>query len=196
MKKNLFIAIALIGGSLMFTSCGSLPETEIAAATTAVQEVKDLGADVYVPEAYQAIVDSMASADKQLTVAKSKWFKTYKKEKAAFVYITTMSADVKTKTEARKAELKAETENLLTEVKTLSETNKSLMAKAPKGKEGRIVLIAIAQDVATIDAEVITVDSLLTNGNLLESNEKIKTVKDLATKINVELNEVISKVKK
>ncbi|MCK9415797.1 hypothetical protein M0Q97_03955 [Candidatus Dojkabacteria bacterium] len=51
-----------------------------------------------------------------------------------------MCTDVKTKTEARKAELKAETIELSATVKALNESNKELLTKAPKGKDGKEVL--------------------------------------------------------
>lgn len=192
MKRQLFIAIALIGGTLMFTSCAKLPQAEIAAASAAVQEVKTLGADSYVPVAFQVLVDSMASAESQVATADAKMFKTFKKEKLALANIVTMAADVKVKTEIRIAELTAETISLSAEVKTLNATNKELLTKAPKGKDGKIVLIAIANDIANIDIEVNSVDSLIST-DLINSNIKIKSARDIAIKINTELNEAVAK---
>lgn len=195
MKSKLFIGIALVS-MMFFSSCAKFPQTEIDVAKTAIQETKDLGADVYVPEAYQAVVDSMTSAENQINVAKGKMFKTYKKEKASLVVVGQMCTDVKAKTEARKAELKAETISLSATVKALNETNKELLGKAPKGKEGKVVLIAIASDIASVDAEIVAVDSLLNVGDLINSNAKIKTANENSVRINGELNEAISKVKK
>lgn len=195
MKSKLFIGIALVS-MMFFSSCAKFPQTEIDVAKTAIQETKDLGADVYVPEAYQAVVDSMTSAENQINVAKGKMFKTYKKEKVSLVLAGQMCTDVKAKTEARKAELKAETISLSATVKALNETNKELLGKAPKGKEGKVVLIAIASDIASVDAEIVAVDSLLNVGDLINSNAKIKTANENSVRINGELNEAISKVKK
>lgn len=195
MKSKLFIGIALVS-MMFFSSCAKFPQTEIDVAKTAIQETKDLGADVYVPEAYQAVVDSMTSAENQINVAKGKMFKTYKKEKVSLVLVGQMCTDVKAKTEARKAELKAETISLSATVKALNETNKELLGKAPKGKEGKVVLIAIASDIASVDAEIVAVDSLLNVGDLINSNAKIKTANENSVRINGELNEAISKVKK
>jgi hypothetical protein len=194
-KSKLFIGIALVG-MMFFSSCAKFPQTEIDVAKTAIQETKDLGADVYVPEAYQAVVDSMTSAENQIDVAKGKMFKTYKKEKAFLVVVGQMCTEVKAKTEVRKAELKAETISLSATVKALNETNKELLAKAPKGKDGKEVLIAIASEVASIDLEIVVVDSLLNSGDLINSNTKIKNANDISVRIKDELNKAISKVNK
>ena len=71
MKSKLIIAIAAMGIAVLFSSCAKVPQAEIDAATAAIQGVKDAGADLYVPEAYQALVDSMKSANEKVEVAKA-----------------------------------------------------------------------------------------------------------------------------
>lgn len=197
MKKSklLVFGIALFSMMMIFSSCAKYPQTEIDVAKTAISETKDLGADVYVPEAYQALVDSMTSVETKIEAKKSNFFKTYKNEKFSLLTIGQMSTDVKAKTEARKAELKAETISLSEVVKGLNESNKELLAKAPKGKDGKEALAAIATDIATIDAEIVEVDSLLNSGDLINSNAKIKSAHEISLRINGELNDAISKVK-
>ena len=125
MKSKLVIAIAAMGVAVLFSSCQKVPQTEIDAATAAVQEVKDAGADLYVPEAYTALVDSMKSANEKVEVAKAKWFPNYSKAKALLAVVSQMAVDTKAKSEARKVELKAETEAMIVEVKALVEGNKA-----------------------------------------------------------------------
>ena len=193
MKSKLIIAIAAMGIAVLFSSCAKVPQTEIDAATAAVQEVKDSGADLYVPEAYAALVDSMKSANEKVEVAKAKWFPNYSKAKELLAVVSQMAVDTKAKAEARKVELKAETEAMIVEVKALVEENKALIAKAPKGKEGREALEAIKSDVAVAETTVTEVESLLANGDLIGSNDKIKAAKEKATSIKAELEEAIAK---
>lgn len=197
MKKSKLLVFGIAPFSMMmiFSSCAKYPQTEIDVAKTAISETKDLCADVYVPEAYQALVDSMTSVETKIEAKKSNFFKTYKNEKISLLTIGQMSTDVKAKTEARKSELKAETISLSEVVKGLNESNKELLAKAPKGKDGKEALAAIATDIATIDAEIVEVDSLLNSGDLINSNAKIKSAHEISLRINGELNDAISKVK-
>ena len=193
MKSKLIIAIAAMGVAVLFSSCAKVPQTEIDAATAAVQEVKDSGADLYVPEAYSALVDSMKSANEKVEVAKAKWFPNYSKAKDQLAVINQMAVDTKAKAEARKVELKAEVETMIAEVKTLNEGNKALIAKAPRGKEGRAALEAISSDVAVAETTVTEVEAFLANGDLIGSNDKIKAAKDKATSIKTELEDAIAK---
>ncbi len=193
MKSKLIIAIAAMGIAVLFSSCAKVPQAEVDAATAAVQEVKDAGADLYVPEAYQALVDSMKSANEKIEVAKAKWFPNYTKAKETLALVSQMSVDTKAKSEARKVELQAETEAMIAEVKTLNEENTALIAKAPRGKEGREALEAIKSDIAVAETTVTEVEALLANGDLIGSNDKIKAAKEKATSIKAELEEAIAK---
>ena len=193
MKSKLIIAIAAMGIAVLFSSCAKVPQAEVDAATAAIQEVKDAGADLYVPEAYQALVDSMKSANEKIEVAKAKWFPSYTKAKATLAAVSQMAVDTKAKSEARKVELKAEVEAMIVEVKALVEENKALIAKAPRGKEGREALEAIKSDVAVAETTVTEVEALLANGDLIGSNDKIKAAKEKATAIKAELEEAIAK---
>jgi hypothetical protein len=178
---------------VLFSSCQKVPQTEIDAATAAVAEVKEAGADLYVPEAYQALVDSMKSANEKVEVAKAKWFPNYNKAKETLATVSQMAVDTKAKSEARKVELQAETEAMIGEVKALIEENKALIAKAPKGKEGREALEAIKSDVSVAETTVTEVEALLAGGDLIGSNDKIKAAKEKATSIKAELEEAIAK---
>ncbi len=61
MKSKLIMFIALIGLAVMFSSCASVPQAKIDAVTTAIDSVKSVGGDVFVPEVYKALTDSFAA---------------------------------------------------------------------------------------------------------------------------------------
>ena len=81
------------------------------------------------------------------------------------------------------------------EVKALVVENTALIAKAPRGKEGREALEAIKSDLAVAETTVTEVEALLANGDLIGSNDKIKAAKEKATSIKAELEEAIAKKK-
>lgn len=194
MKLFMFISALFI--AVLFSSCAKFPETELTTATAAVDSLKIINADLYVPVEYQAVTDTLAAINVKLEAEKSKFFSSYKDEKSGLEYILVTSAEVKTKSLEVKTEIKNETDSLLTEVKTLVETNKVLLTKAPKGKEGIAALESIQSDLSTIEASITDVETLLSNDNIFEANTKVKAVNELATKINVELTTAIEKVKK
>ena len=190
--KKMFI-VAALGLAVMFSSCAKFPQVEVDAATASVLEAKTTGADLYVPGVFQALTDSLNSANQKVEVDKSKFFKTYKVSKASLASVVTMSADVKAKTEARKVELKAENDSLVAEVKVLVADSKVLLVKAPKGKDGKAALSAIAVDISVVETTVTEVETLIASGNLLDSNSKIKVAKDKVTTVKTELETAIAK---
>lgn len=185
MKNVLFIVLLSVG--LLFSSCAKYPQVELDAAKASVADVKLSGADVYVPADFQALNDSVTKANVLAETEKSKWFSSYKETKLVLANVTNQVSVVKTKTEARKAELKAETEKLLIVVDSLVSVNRALLVNAPKGKDGRAVLEAINTDINVVAEAVNDSRVLLAKLEYFEANSKIKAANDKAVSINAEL---------
>lgn len=195
MKSKLIMFIALIGLAVMFSSCASVPQAKIDAVTSAIDSVKSVGGDVFVPEVYKALTDSFAAVNAQVETEKAKWFPTYKKANQSLDVLAQAAVDALAKTEARKVELKAENDALVTEVKDLLSTNAELLKKAPKGKEGREALNAIKGDLEVAATTITESEALITTGDILGVNSKLKAVKDRVSSIKTELETAINKVK-
>lgn len=191
--KKLFFVIALMGFVMLFSSCSKFPQEQIDAVTASVDSAKVIGADVYVPELYQALIDSLASVNVLAETEKSKMFSSYKGVKEGLVSVGQMATDVLVKSELRKAELVAENDSLLVEVKALVLSNKELSQVAPKGKEGKVALNQINIDNDAISATVLEVETLIANGDILGANTKIKAAKEQAVTIKTELETAIAK---
>ena len=193
MKNKLFIVIVLMGLTMLFSSCAKFPQTQFDATTAAVQTAKEAGADVYVPQVYQALTDSLKSATVKAEVVKAKWFfPSYNEVNTLLVATMDSAVQAKVKVEAKKVELKVENDALVVEIKALVESNKVLLDKAPKGKDGKAALEAISTDLTVVETSLTEVETL----NLLESNSKLKVAKDKALSIKAELETAIAKVKK
>jgi DNA repair ATPase RecN len=195
MKSKLIMFIALIGLAVMFSSCASVPQAKIDAVTSAIDSVKSVGGDVFVPEVYKALTDSFAAVNAQVETEKAKWFPTYKKANQSLDVLAQAAVDALAKTEARKVELKAENDALVTEVKDLLSTNAELLKKAPKGKEGREALNAIKGDLEVAATTLTESEALITTGDILGANSKLKAVKDRVSSIKTELETAVNKVK-
>ena len=197
MKNKLFIVIALMSLTMLFSSCAKFPQTQFDATTAAVQSAKEAGSDVYVPQVYQALTDSLKSATIKAEVVKAKWFfPSYKEVNTLLVATIDSAVQAKVKVEAKKAELEAETHALLIEVTALIEANKVLLTKAPKGKDGKSALDAISTDLEVLKTTLVEVETICKSGDLLGANSKVKVAKDKALLIKAELESAIEKVKK
>ena len=194
MKNKLFIVIALMGLTMLFSSCAKFPQTQFDATTAAIQTAKESGADVYVPQVYQALTDSLKSATVKAEVVKAQWFfPSYKEVNTLLVATMDSAVQAKAKVEVRKAQLKAENDALVVEVKALVDSNIALLSKAPKGKDGKAALAAISTDLEVVSYTLTEVENLSSTGDLLGSNSKLKTSKDKALSIKSELETAIEK---
>ncbi len=186
---------ALIIGMVAVTSCADVPQTEIDAATAAIETAKAAGAEVYVTEQYNALNDSMAVAMTSLEEQKSKFFKKYTKTVEKLTQVTAMANEVSANTEATKEAVKTEILASMEEVQTLVAQGRQLITEAPKGKEGTTALEAIKTELDVVEASITESNTMFQNGELKPSLEKVKVAKEKASSINTELTEVISKYK-
>ncbi|MBN2596263.1 MAG: hypothetical protein JXR82_05710 [Marinifilaceae bacterium] len=192
MKKKLLFVLA-VGTTVLFSSCGKVPQVEIEGANAAIEVAKTVGANVYVAEDFAALQDSMRSVNENVEVQNAKFFKNFDQVKAQLVVVNTMAVEVKAKAEARKEEVKLEVESLQAEVDSIVMQNKELTTQAPKGKEGVAALEAIKGDISLIEASLIDVAGLVAQDQLIVALDKVKAAKEKALAINTELNDVIAK---
>ncbi|PKQ65333.1 hypothetical protein [Labilibaculum manganireducens] len=195
MKKKLLFVLA-VGTTVLFSSCGKVPQVEIDGANAAIEVAKSVGANVYVAEDFAALQDSMRSVNENVEVQNAKFFKNFDQVKAQLVVVNAMAVEVKDNAEARKEEVKLEIESLQAEVDSIVMQNKELTTQAPKGKEGVAALEAIKGDISLIEASLIDVAGLVSQDQLIAALDKVKAAKEKALEINTELNEVIAKYAK
>ena len=194
MMKKSVIGLFIMGiALLMFSSCAKLPQVEIDNANAAIAEAEAASATIYVPAALNAVKDTLNAAMEEIEAQKSKMFKSYKAPKAKLVNVVTLSANVKEKTIAKIAELKSQIQTTLDETTALNNENKELVTKAPKGKGGTTVLMAIKAEISNIDAAIEANSNYENSANLNENLVTVKALKEQTTGINTELKTVIAK---
>jgi hypothetical protein len=193
--KKIFYVMSIFAAALLFTSCAKPPQAEIDAAKAALEQAKAAQADKYVEADFLAVQDSLNAVMVEVEAQSSKLFKSYGKAKEKLVVITTNATELVAKTEVRKEEIKTEVAAAQTAVAALLEEDNALLAKAPKGKEGKEAIEAIKLDLAGITASVAEVDGLLASGDLLGAQTKINAAQQKATEINTELKAVLDKAK-
>ncbi|MEN6454393.1 MAG: hypothetical protein ABFD10_09050 [Prolixibacteraceae bacterium] len=196
MKKSLMFVVMALSVAVLFSSCGKVPQAEIDAAFAALDSAKMAGADVYLAEDFAALQDSMKAITESVEAQKSKFFASYGDIKEKLATVNQLAVAAVAKTEARKEEVKQEIAALQSEVTTLQTQNNELVAKAPKGKEGKAALEAIKADIALIDTTMGEVGTQSAAGDLMGALDKAKAAKEKAVAINTELNDVIAKYTK
>ena len=198
MKTKFFIAMLFFGSAVFFLSgCQKAPQSEIDSAKSAVESAKSAEVDKYLAEEFQAIQDSLnvALAAIEEQNAKGSMGRKYDEPKQLLNKVTEMANNAVGNVQKRKTELKAQNEMLVVELKTLIEENKVLLAKAPKGKDGKAALDMISQDLTVIELTVTEATNLNSSGDILSAYDKLSASKIKANSIKSELTQAIDKTK-
>ncbi len=189
---------ALSVAVLVVSSCAKVPEVELENAKKAVEELKAVEANRYMAAEFNAIQDSLNAANVAIETEKSRFFlvRNYDAPKSKLVNVVTIAEELKAKNEEKKAQVREEAQQNIEAVNQLIAENKDLLKKAPRGKEGKAALEAIQSDIATIEASVNEVNTLISNGDYLTAKDKSAALKAKAESIKEELNQAIAKTKK
>ncbi len=181
---------------VLFASCAKVPQAAIDGAQVSIDSAKVAEATVYVPEQLTALEDSLKSALAEVETQKSKLFSNYDKASTTLAWVSTNASQVAQNSVARKNQLKEEIAALITEVTAAVAENKELVAKAPKGKEGKAALEAINSELSVVESTITEVQTAFDGGQYVGTIDKIKAAKEKAVSIKDELTAAIDKTKK
>jgi len=198
MKKGLLKLVAFSVLVVTLASCAKAPQAEIDAANVSIEAAKTAGADRYAPESFnaasEALKTSLTAVEEQN--AKFALFRNYDASKTTLASVSTLATKAVEETTAKKESLKAEVNQAVIDLNALIVADKELLAKAPKGKEGKAALEAIGQEIAVVETVSTEVAAgVANNEDILTLSDKIKPAVEKAKTINTELTDVIAKVK-
>jgi len=190
------MGLATITMVALLSGCGKVPQVEIDAANAALQAAKTAESDVYVPAEFAAVQDSLNSVLAEIETQKSKLFKKFGPAKEKLAAVLTLANQVASNAAVKKEEVRAEVTTLMADINTVIAENKTLITKAPRGKEGAAVLEQIKAEMATIEGSVVEAQGSFDKGSYMDALNKIKAAQESAAGINTELKEAIAKVKR
>jgi len=195
MKNKVLMGLAAIAMVAVLSSCGKKPQVEIDATNAAIEAAKTAEAAIYVPAEFAAVQDSMNAIMADVAAQESKLFKKFGPAKEKLAITLAAANQVAANAAVKKEEVKKEVETLMTTIKAVIEENKTLMTKAPRGKEGAAVLEQIKTEMATIEGSVAEAQGMYDKGLYMDALNKVNAAKVRADGINTELKEAIAKVK-
>ena len=196
MKNKVFMGIAAILMVVVLAGCGKKPQAEIDAATAAIEAAKTAEAPVYLPVEFAAVQDSMNAINAEITEQESKLFKKFGPVKVKLEQATAQATALAAQTAVKKEEVKKEVEASIASMKTVVEENKTLITKAPRGKEGAAVLEQIKTEMATIETSAAEAQGMYDKGAYMDALNKVKASNERAVSINTELKDAIARVRR
>ena len=194
MKNRFFLVVAIVAVVALATSCAKVPQAALDAATAALDSAKAVQTDVYFPEEYAALDDSLTVMLQNIETQKSKSAADFKTIKTGADEIATKAAELAGNVETKKAEVKAEAETMLGDAASLLDEAKTLITKAPRGKEGKAVLDEMKDELGVIENSLTEAKTAFDEGtNYMQVVDKVKAASDNLNGIITELKEAMAK---
>ena len=194
MKNRFFLVVAIVAVVALATSCAKVPQAALDAATAALDSAKAVQTDVYFPEEYAALDDSLTVMLQNIETQKSKSAADFKTIKTGADEIAAKAAELAGNVETKKAEVKAEAETMLGDAASLLDEAKTLITKAPRGKEGKAVLDEMKDELGVIENSLTEAKTAFDEGtNYMQVVDKVKAASDNLNGIITELKEAMAK---
>lgn len=193
--KSIWKAGVFLSTLVFIAGCAKVPQEAIESATVMIEDAQMQEADIFAPDLFTAAQDSFNAAQTEIDLQNGKFALTRSYDEAEHL-LASASELARQATETgivRKQEMRTETENLLTEARETAADAKTLLAKAPRGKEGRIALVAIGTDVDSLGGMFTQVEELLAQGNVKAANEQVHVALQRAQGLTQELQQAIDK---
>lgn len=180
---------------LFVMGCKEPPTQLLADADAAMQAAQTAEANRYAADLFNAAKDSLSAAQAEVEQQNSKFALMRNYDRAAALLNSAVAAfnSAKDAAATNKETVKAEAEALLAQVTTKIEDAKKLMAKAPKGKEGKAALELIQGDINAVESGLSEAQTALTGGDFLTARDKVQAA---ASKIDSVIGELESAIGK
>jgi len=196
--KTFLTVVALLFTLALMAGCAKVPQEVVDAAKAAVDGAKAAEADRYLADQFNAAQDSLNAATAEIAAQESKFALTrnYDRAKALLESAIAAANAAKDGVAAKKEEVKAEALSLWTAAQAAVEETKKLMAKAPRGKEGKVVLEQMQAELAGVEASLADANNAIASGDFLGARDKAKAASEKVNGIKQELEDAIGKKKK
>jgi len=194
MKNKFFLVVATVAAVVLISSCAKVPQAALDAATAALDSAKLVQTDVYFPQEFAALNDSLNVMLQNIETQKSKTAADFKAIKVSADEIAVKAAELAGNVETKKAEVKAEAETMMNGAASLLDEAKTLITKAPKGKEGKAVLDEMKNELGVIETSLTEAKTAFDEGsNYVQVVDKVKAATDSLNGIITELKEAMAK---
>ncbi|HEX9654003.1 MAG TPA: DUF4398 domain-containing protein [bacterium] len=195
MRVRMLLLLVTVFFMALVIGCAKAPQQEIDAAKAALDAAKTGEADRYAADEFNAAQDSLDAAMAEIDQQNAKFALTRNYGKAAQLLKSATDAAnaAAVAVAANKEQVKTEATDLVGQAQTAVSDAKALLAKAPKGKEGKAALEAIQADLSAVETSLGEASTALTNGDFLTARDKAKAALDKANSLKDELQQAISK---
>jgi hypothetical protein len=198
--KHLRLLVPLAAASLfiMIIGCAKEPIREMGMAKAAVDSAKAVQADLYLPDQFSSVNESLNAAlsdiDRQKTASALK--RSYDKDKQSLMSVVSSAADLKAKASEEKARVQSEVEASIARATSAIADFKAGFKKPPKSKKARAAVYASRGKLAAVEALVKDAQNAQAAGDVLGAREKANSALAKIESVKAEQSAPVSKTAK
>jgi len=190
MKLNTMLTLVVMLLTLvLFSGCAKAPVQELEAAKAALEGAVKAEANIYAADAFKAVNDSLEAAQAEIQTQDAKFglFRNYDRVKTLLEGVTNAAAGLGQQAAVNKEQVRAEADTLIKQATAAIDLAKKKIAKAPRGKEGKMVMMQFQNDLQTIASELTVAAQSQEQGQYMVARDKAKTVLDQVNNMIAEL---------
>ncbi|MDZ7268536.1 MAG: DUF4398 domain-containing protein [candidate division KSB1 bacterium] len=192
--KTLLSSLGIV--VLMFVvGCKEAPQQLLADADAAMQAAQTAEANRYATDLFNAAKDSLSAAQAEVEQQNSKFALLRNYDRATALLNSAIAAfkSASDAAAANKEKVRAEADTLIAQLTPKIEAAKKLMAKAPKGKEGRAALEMIQADITAVESGLSEAQNAMTSNDYLTARDKAQAAMSKINSVIQELENAIGK---
>ena len=195
MKLKQTLVSASLSWLLILGGCQNAPQAVIDAAKEAVATVESAEASRYAAEQFNAMQDSLEAAMAEIDAQNGKFalMRNYGRAQELLHSVVAMADSTKQAAIANKDVIRLEAEQLISQMQAQVVEARALVAKAPKGKEGRAALEMIESEIGTVEVSLAEASTAFNAGDFLNARDKAKAGMEKLQSIITELQTAIAK---
>ncbi len=185
--KKMFIALLLaLAFSLVVIGCSSAPTEEINATTEVLKSIQSNDdVNTYASQSLKAAEDEMSAALAEVHAQDEKFalLRDYKQSAALLKSAKDFAETAKNDAQNNKAKAKTDAEAAIAALPAVIEEARTLLAKAPKGKDTKADLEAMQADLKLAEETATEANNAMSAERYKEAFAKVNTAKEKATAI-------------
>jgi ElaB/YqjD/DUF883 family membrane-anchored ribosome-binding protein len=195
MSKRLLLIVAAVALLAVMVGCSKPPETEIQNATTALDAAKAAEAETYVPDSFNAAMESYNAAEAAKKEQDSKFalFRSYGKTKEMYAQAAEMLNNVTSEAATEKDKVRQQVTDDLVSAKAVVDSASAAVAKAPRGKGSKADIELIKGELANVQAAYADADSSFNDGQYKVAQTKLMSVVEGAHNVINEIRDATAR---
>ncbi|MBP1597107.1 MAG: hypothetical protein H6Q05_2484 [Acidobacteria bacterium] len=198
MLRVSMIALFTVTASLLFFACASAPKEEIAATQAAIQAAQIDDVRTYAADSLKVAEDTLSKAMAEVQTQDDKFAmsRDYKAASDLLKAAKDEAAKAVSDAQGNKAKAKADAEAILATLPTLFADAAKTLATAPKGKDTKAELEALAADLKSAEEAAASANVAMTQEKFADALAQANTAKSKADSVIAQVNAAKEKMKR